>query len=113
MSEVNVYEQFFSACHTAAGVPRHAALVMLIARSEAGHIRYESAVTFFAHNDPEDYAVSYDDYHSVTLYDAEGRRSKKREAALLEGFRKALDDICGGIDAEIFWDKPLREARRG
>ena len=33
------------------GVPRHAALVMLIAAFDAGQIRYEAAVTFFPHND--------------------------------------------------------------
>ena len=113
MATVNVYEQYFRARHSANGAERHAALVMLIAESEAGHIRYEAAVSFFPHSDPEDFAVSYDDYHAVTLYDADGRRSKKREAALLDGFRQTLDGLCSGIGAEIFWDEPLREARRG
>ena len=54
---VNVYEQYFSAKAEYNSIPRHAALVMLIADSEAGNIRYEAAVTFFPHNDEEDYAV--------------------------------------------------------
>ena len=44
---INVYEQYFGADLMANGVPRRGALVMLIADSEAGHIRYEAAVTFF------------------------------------------------------------------
>ena len=47
MATVNVYEQYFSATSEYNTVPRHAALVMLIADSEAGNIRYEAAVTFF------------------------------------------------------------------
>ena len=113
MARVNVYEQYFSARHVFAGVPRRAALVMLIAVSEEGRIRYEAAATFFPHNDPEDFAVSYDDYHSLTLYDAPGRRSRKREAILLEGFRQTLEGILEDIKAEIFWDEPLRDARVG
>ena len=40
---VNVYEQYFEADLMANGVLRRGALVMLIADSEAGHIRYEAA----------------------------------------------------------------------
>ena len=84
MATINVYEQYFAADLVANDVPRRAALVMLISDSEAGQIRYEAAVTFFPHNDEEDYAVSYDAYFSKVLYEAKGRRSKKREQALLE-----------------------------
>ena len=79
---VNVYEQYFSAKAEYNSVPRHGALVMLIADSEAGNIRYEAAVSFFPHNNEEDFAVSYDAYFSKVLYEAKGRRSKKREEAL-------------------------------
>ena len=109
----NVYEQYFEAEHTASGVDRHAALVMLIADSEAGSIKYEAAVAFFPHRDPEDFAVSYDDYFSRTLFEGKGRRSKKREAAFMETFREAVDSLVSEADAKVFWDKPLREARRG
>ena len=113
MAEINVWEQYFRAEHVANGVPRRGALVMLIARSEEGRIRYEAAVTFFPHADDEDFAVSYDDYHARVLYEAPGRRSRKREAALLEGFKSTVDDMLSGTDGRVFWDEPLREERRG
>lgn len=113
MATINVYEQYFAAEMTFNGVPRRAALVMLIADSDAGQIRYEAAVTFFPHNDDEDYAVSYDAYFSNVLYEAKGRRSKKREQALMEEFRKAIDDLAHEAGGELYWDRPLREARRG
>ena len=82
MATVNIYEQYFSAKAEYNNVPRHGALVMLIADSEAGNIRYEAPVSFFPHNNEEDYAVSYDAYFSKVLYEAKGRRSKKREETL-------------------------------
>ncbi len=110
---VNVYEQYFSAKAEYNSIPRHAALVMLIADSEAGNIRYEAAVTFFPHNDEEDYAVSYDAYFSKVLYEAKGRRSKKREEALLETFPVEIDQLADTIGGKVLWEQPLREARRG
>ena len=113
MATVNVYEQYFSAKAEYNGVPRHGALVMLIADSEAGNIRYEAAVSFFPHSDEEDYAVSYDAYFSRVLYEAKGRRSKKREETLLQEFQQNIDTIAQEVDGTVYWDKPLREARRG
>ena len=110
---VNVYERYFSAEHEAGGVPRRAALVMLISDSEAGHIRYEAAVSFFPHRDDEDFAVSYDAYASKELYCAGGRRSKKREAEYLDAIRDAADELARSLGGAIDWDKPLREARYG
>ena len=112
MATLNVYEQYFSAEAKFNGVPRHGALVMLIADSEAGNIRYEAAVSFFPHNDEEDFAVSYDAYFSKVLYEAAGRRSKKREQALMEGFRQHIDELAETIGGKVLWDKPLREERR-
>ena len=110
---INVYEQYFEAKHEANGVERRAALVMLISDSEAGNIKYEAAVNFFPHRDEEDYAVSYDAYYSEELYSAKGRRSKKREAALLDELRGHIDAMAKKEGGEVFWDKPLREARYG
>ena len=110
---INVYEQYFAAELIANGVPRHAALVMLIADSEAGNIRYEAAVTFFPHNDEEDFAVSYDAYFAKTLYQAKGRRSKKREQVLMEEFRNHVDALVDEVGGKVFWNQPLREAKRG
>ena len=113
MSPVNIYEQYFSAEAEFNGVPRHAALVMLVADSDAGRIKYEAAVTFFPHNDDEDYAVSYDAFLSKVLYEAKGRRSKKREEALMENFQNEIDQLADTIGGKVLWEQPLREARRG
>lgn len=110
---INVYEQYFAAQAEYNGVPRHAALVMLIADSEAGQIRYEAAVTFFPHNDEEDYAVSYDAYFSKVLYEAKGRRSKKREQQLLEELRNHIDEMAQEAGGVVFWEQPLRKAKLG
>lgn len=110
---INVYEQYFAAELVANGVPRHAALVMLIADSEAGNIRYEAAVTFFPHNDEEDFAVSYDAYFSKVVYESKGRRSKKREQALLDELRDHINTMAKDARGEVFWEQPLCEARRG
>ena len=113
MAVINVYEQYFEAELTANGVPRHAALVMLIADSEAGNIKYDAAVSFFPHNDEEDYAVSYDAYYSRTIFDEKGRRSKKRDALFMEGLPAVIDELASEAGGKVFWDRPLREARLG
>lgn len=115
MATINVYEQYFAARLTHAGVPRRAALVALVSDSDAGVIAYEASVTFFPHRDEEDYAVSYDACFSKELYRAGGRRSKKREREFLEGgaFRKAIDELAAENGGEVRWDEPLREARMG
>ena len=110
---INVYEQYFSAEADYNGVPRHGALVTLISDSDAGQIRYEAAVTFFPHNDEDDFAVSYDAYLSKVLYEAPGRRSKKREQTLMKTFRAEIDQLAETIGGMVFWDKPLREERKG
>ena len=113
MATVNVFEQYFSAEGTFSGTERRGALVMLISDSEAGRIRYEAAVSFFPHRDKGDYAVSYDAYFSRILYEAPGRRSKKREAQLVDFLRDIVDAIAADAGGRVFWDRPLREARRG
>ena len=110
---INVYNQFFAAHMLANGVPRHAALVMLVVTSEEGKVKYEAAVTFFPHRDSEDYAVSYDAYYSKVLYEAKGRRSKKREQALLDELHSHIDELAREVGGEVFWDQPLREGRWG
>ena len=111
MATINIYEQYFEAELTANGVDRHAALVMLIADSEAGRIRYEAAATFFPHNSEDDFAVSYDAYFSEALCDTAGRRSKKRDKAYLEVLREHIDRLAEQAGGKVFWDKPLRDAR--
>ena len=116
---INVYEQYFAAEGVFGGVGRTAALVMLVSDSEAGNISYKVAVTFFPHSDEEDFAVSYDAYFEKEIYNAPGRRSKKREATLLERLREEIDSLVAaeaipasdGTPVCIYWDRPLREAR--
>ena len=105
MATVNVYERYYAAEAEFNDVPRRGALVMLIANSEAGSIRYEAAVTFFPHRDEEDYAVSYDAYFSKVLYEAKGRRSKKREEALLQELQQHIDELAQGIQGAVLWEK--------
>ena len=113
MATVNVYERYYAAEAEFNGVPRHGALVMLVADSDAGNIKYEVAVTFFPHNDEEDYAVSYDAYLSKVLYEGKGRRSKKREQALMETFELEIDQLAETIGGKVLWEQPLQEARVG
>lgn len=113
MATINVYEQYYAAEAEFNGMPRHGALVMLIADSDSGNIRYEAAVTFFPHRDEEDFAVSYDAYLSKVLYEAKGRRSKKREQALMETFETEINQLAETIGGKVIWEIPLREAKRG
>lgn len=113
MNVINVYDQYFAAQCTCHGTERRGVRVLLIAASEDGMIRYEAAVTFFPHAGDEDFAVSYDAYAAKELYNARGRRSKKREAAYLEAIRTHADELAQSLGGVIDWDKPLREARYG
>ena len=113
MKVINVYDQFFAAACVYNGVERRGAQVMLIATSEEGTVRYEAAVTFFPHRDEEDFAVSGDAYAAKELYYAKGRRSRKREAALMETFRSEADTLAASLGGTVDWEHPLREARFG
>ena len=109
----NVYERYFKADAVVSDVLRCGALVMLISDSEAGHITYKAAVTFFPHRDDEDFAVSYDAYFEKELYSGKGRRSKKKEAAFIEGLFETVDEIAAEHGASVYWDDPLTDERRG
>ena len=113
MATINVYERYYAAEAEFNGVQRHGALVMLVADSDAGIIKYEAAVTFFPHNNEDDYAVSYDAYFSKVLYEAKGRRSKKREEVLIENFQNEIEQLAETIGGKVLWEQPLREERRG
>ena len=110
---VNVYSQFFAAQGAFNGVERRGALVLLVSDSEAGKITYRAEVSFFPHRDEEDFAVSYDACFEKELYNSQGRRSCKREAALLESLRAEIDALASTHGAVVDWTRPLTDARRG
>ena len=113
MATISVFQQYYSATCVFNDVERRAASVLLISDSESGIIRYEAAVSFFPHSDPEDFAVSYDAYASKVLYEAAGRRSKKREASLLQSLHEHVDELASSLGGTIDWNSPLGEARLG
>ena len=98
---------------TALDIADASALVQLISDSEAGMVSYKVAVSFFPHRDAEDFGVSYDAYFEKEVYNAPGRRSKKREAAFLASLRSEIDAIAAEHDAAVDWEHPLNEARMG
>ena len=113
MKVVDVFEGCYEAECTANERPRHAAKVVLTATTDAGTVAYEWMITFFPHDDEEDFAVSYDAVVSRVVYEGKGRRSKKREAVLLEERETVCDELAAELDGSVFWDRPLREARIG
>ncbi len=113
MKVTDIYRQDFAAACVYNGVARRAARVTLTAASEEGTIRYEAGVTFFPHRDAEDFAISCDAYAAKELYFAKGRRSKKREEALLLELRAHVNEAAASLGGTIDWEKPLGEARRG
>ena len=111
MATINVYQQYFAAEGTFNGVERRAASVMLIATSEEGRIKYEVAVNFFPHTAEDDFAVSYDAYFSEVVYEAAGRRSKKREKEILERIASIADHLAAENNGSVEWEHPLTTAR--
>ena len=113
MKVIDVFVCYYEAECIANDRPRHAAKVVLTATSDAGMISYEWMISFFPHDDEEDYAVSYDAVVSRVVYEGKGRRSKKRDAELMEERESVCDEIAAELDGKVFWDRPLREARLG
>ncbi len=113
MKVIDVYQQYFAARCVFNGVERRAVTVTLTAESDAGAVRYTIGISFFPHAEEDDFAVSYDACAEKEIYAAPGRRSKKREAALLETLRDHADELAASLDGEILWDEPLRDARYG
>ena len=113
MATIDVYSQYFSAKCEYNGVPRRAAIVSLACTSGGGEVTYEVTVSFFPHQDDTDFAVSYDACAQTIVQQRKGRRSKKREAALLDELRTTADALATSLGGEIHWDAPLREARLG
>ena len=113
MKTIDVYERYFEAKFTYNGVKRRAAAVKLTAESDCGMIKYEASVSFFPHEDEEDFRISYDAYFSKILYEGKGRRSKKKEEEYLKILFDIVDEICLEQGAVMYADKPLIPERRG
>ena len=113
MKVIDVYRQYFSAQCVYNGVERKGVLAVLTAASDSGEISYDVTLTFFPHRDPEDYSISYDACVTKTIYQAKGRRSKKREAEFLTAFRPHADALAKELGGVIHWEQPLREAQYG
>ena len=113
MNDIHVYQQYFAAECTFNGVLRRGAAVSLTASSGDGQIRYAVQVTFFPHEDAEDFCISYDAFAEKVLFEARGRRSKKREQAFMETLRTEADALAAEMGGSIFWEQPLIEARHG
>lgn len=109
---IDVYSQYFEGHHVANDIERHAVVIQLQATSEEGVIRYEIGANFFPFTDRE-FMITWDDLITEVIYEAPGRRSKKREKAFLEELRPMIDKMLESHDAVVDWDKPLIEARYG
>ena len=113
MKVIDVYKQYFSADCKFNTVQRNGAVVTLTSTSDCGMITYEVSVSFFPHRDAEDFAISYDAYAIKEIYNAKGRRSKKKEEIFMEQIKEHADTAAAELEGTIFWDKPLREAQYG
>ncbi len=111
--DFNVYEQYFAASHPGNGRPRHGVRAALTVSSGEGRVRYAASLSFFPHDTEEDFCISWDVYAERKLMDIRGRRSKKREAALLADLRGVLEQLAAESGGTVFWDRPLIPARLG
>ena len=111
VKEIDVFEGYYAAECIANERPRHAAKVVLTAASDAGEITYTWMISFFPHDDEEDFAVSYDAVVSRIVFSGRGRRSKKRDAEFLEMRESVCDEIAAELEGKVFWDQPLGEPR--
>ena len=111
MNDISIRQQYFKADCTASGVPRRGAAVVLTASSAEGQIRYTLTVAFFPHEDAEDFSITYDAAAETVLYEARGRRSKKREQILTESLQEHADRLAESLNGKIFWDQPLTPLR--
>ena len=109
MTVTDIYKQYFGGSCMANEVQRRAAAVSVTSVYDEGVISYELLVTFFPHEDEEDYRITCDCAISRTLFSGKGRRSRKREQLILETMREEADILASEIDGEIYWDRPLTE----
>ncbi|MBR5372092.1 MAG: hypothetical protein IK130_07740 [Oscillospiraceae bacterium] len=107
MDALNLYQEYFAAECTLNEIPRRAVRVMLTAESGGGQICYKAAVNFFRHEDAEDFCIQCDGYFEQVLYQAKGRRSKKREAEYLSHIREYADALASAQNGRILWEQTI------
>lgn len=113
MKVIDVYQQYFQADCLFNDLPRKGVMVSLTYTYEEGTTKYEVNISFFPYRDPEDMAITYDAFASKVIYEAQGRRSKRREAAFLEELPLHGNELAQEMGGTIYWDKPIIEARYG
>lgn len=113
MKVIDVYKQYLRGECMYNEVERKGVVVTLTATSDSGNIMYEVGISFFPHRDEEDFGISYDAYASKEIFNEKGRRSKKRDALMLEQVKEVADVLAEEMNGVIYWDKPLREAIYG
>ena len=113
MKVIDVFACYYEAALVYNDRPRHAASVKLTATSDQGTIRYDASVSFFPHDAPDDFSISYDAIAEQTLYEGKGRRSKKREQALLDALPETIQVLAASLGGNVDLEKPLIEPRLG
>ena len=111
MKSTDLYKQYFSANYVNGGDVRRGASVVLNVMSDDGLLEYKVSVSFFLHEDEEDFRISSDRYFEKTLYRGTGRRSGKKDHIYLDAVRETAEQIAEESGAVINWDVPLTEAR--
>ena len=110
---LDVYSQYFHAMADLNGIKRRAAIVKLtLLKDTEGICCYQISASLMPFEDEEDFRVPEDARFEKIVFDGKKRRMKKKEAELLETIREDIRALLPE-DAEIFFDRPLREARFG
>ncbi|MBQ1316393.1 MAG: hypothetical protein IIY46_02810 [Lachnospiraceae bacterium] len=111
---LDIYSQYFHAHCNSRGSERRAALVRLTALKDAeGVLAYQISASFMPFEDEEDFRVPNDVLAERIVHDGMKKRAKKKEEELLSVIRDEIDALLPSLraEAEIFWDRPLRDAR--
>lgn len=111
---LDIYSQYFHAHCTFRGSERRAALVKLTAQKDAeGVLAYQISASFMPFEDEEDFRVPDDIVAKRIVLDGMKKRAKKKEEELLAVIRDEIDALLPSLraDAEIDWNRPLRDAR--
>ena len=110
----DVYSQYFYAHCVYRGSERRAAIVKLTAQKDSeGVLAYEISASFMPFEDEEDFRVPNDVRVSRVVLDGRKKRAKDKEKELLSTIQEEIDALLPALraDAEVYWDRPLLDAR--